>query len=141
MVKKKKEKKKREKWRQLTAPLNAYATARLISTSIDEIGDDFPASDNLLPWNLSCSSSPLVKSWCLIIEILAIVAMAARKAFKINTVLKPFVYPFSRMISAVDDGMPRVEGEANEDGLLIIFFIKAEGRARLCIVNLIELLL
>ena len=45
------------------------------------------------------------------------------------------------MTVAVDDGIPRVEGEASEDGLLMIVLIKAEGRASLCMVNLNELLL
>ena len=67
--------------------------------------------------------------------------MAAREAFKMNKFLNPFVYPFSKMIVAVDGGIPRVEGEASEDGLLIIVFIKAKGRASWRMVNLNELLL
>ena len=66
--------------------------------------------------------------------------MAVREAFKINRFLKHFVYPFSKMIVTVG-GIPSVEGEASEDGLLMIVFIEAEGRASLCMVNLIELLL
>ena len=67
--------------------------------------------------------------------------MASREAFKINRVLNPFVYRFSKMIATVDGGIPSVEGEASEDGLLMIVFIKAEGRASLCMVDLKELLL
>ena len=67
--------------------------------------------------------------------------MAAREAFKINKVLNPLVYPFSKMIVTVDGGIPSVEGEASEDGLLMMVFIKPEGRASLCMVDLNELLL
>ena len=67
--------------------------------------------------------------------------MAAREAFKMNRVLNPFVYPFSKMIVAVDGGIPRAEGEASEDGWLMIVFTKAEGRASWRMVNLNELLL
>ena len=67
--------------------------------------------------------------------------MAAREAFKINRFLNPFVYPFSKIIVTVDGGIPSVEGEASEDGLLMIVFIKPEGRASSCMVNLNELLL
>ena len=45
------------------------------------------------------------------------------------------------MIITVDGGIPSVEGEASKDGLLMIVFIKAEGRASSCMVNLNELLL
>ena len=67
--------------------------------------------------------------------------MAAREAFKMNRVLNPLVYPFSKMIVTVDGGIPSVEGEASEDGLLMIVLIKPEGRASSCMVNLSELLL
>ena len=123
------------------SPTSLYATARLVSPAISEIGDDFSAAADSLAWSLSCSSSPLIKFLCLIIVMLAIVATAAREAFKMNNVLKPFVYPFSKMKIAVDDGIPRVEGEASEDGLLMMAFIKAEGRANLCMAALNELLL
>ena len=101
------------KSRRLTAPLVAnlaYATARSIYfLQIGEIGDDFSAAAaKSLFCHLSCSSSPLVKFLCL---IPAIVAMAAREAFKINRVLNPFVYPFSKMIVTVDGGIPSVEGK------------------------------
>ena len=123
------------------SPTSPYATAGLISPSIGEIGDDFSEVANSLAWNLSCSSSPLVKFLCLIIVILVIVATAEREAFKMNSVLKPFVYPFSKITVAVDDGMPRVEGEASEDGLLMMAFVRGEGRASLCMLVLNELLL
>lgn len=45
------------------------------------------------------------------------------------------------MSLAVDDRIPRVEGEVNEYGSLMMVFIKAEGRASLCMVALNELLL
>ena len=132
------------KSRRLTTPLIAnlaYATARLISPSIGKIGENLSAEARSLPWNLSCFSSPLVKSLCLIIVILAIVAMAAREAFKMNRVLNPFLYPFSKMVVIVDGEIPSVEGEASEDGLLMIVFIKPEGRASSCMVDLNELFL
>ncbi len=46
--------------------------------------------------------------------------MTAKEAFKINTVLKPLVYPFSKIMLAVDEEIPRVEGEASKDGLLMM---------------------
>ena len=58
-----------------------------------------------------------------------------------NRFLNPFVYPFSKIMVTVDGGIPSVEGEASEDGLLMIVPIKPEGKASLCMVTLSELLL
>ena len=73
--------------------------------------------------------------------MLAIVAMAAREAFKMNGFLNPFVNPFSKIMVTVDGGIPSVDGEASEDGLLMIVPIKSKGKASVCMVNLSELLL
>ena len=118
-------------------PPNLHAT----NPTVGENRNDFSAAANSMAWRSSCFSSALAKSFCLIIVILAIVAMAAREAFRMNTILKPFEYPFSMMSLAVDDRIPRVEGEVNEYGSLMMVFIKAEGRASLCMVALNELLL
>lgn len=111
-----------------------------ISTSVGEDGDNILAAESL-PWRLSCSSSPLVKFLCLIIVMLAIVAMAAREAFKMNTVLKPSVYPFFKIMLAVDDGIPRIEGKASNDGSSMMVLVKVEGRESLWRMSLNELLL